>query len=242
MRAGISSSSIATRRRQLERRRDVSLEHWHRLTSSLGWTLAPSEARPTRGARRPRSCSCWSRCRSPSGRRRSGTARRGGRRRPRGRRRRSPRAFGASSRPRPAVGLGGGELDQRERAQEAARHRLARDREVEDGALRRGAVQGVGRDLHLAHRVALDAGRRVDAAAGLAVHGADGSDAVGFGRPQAAWSRPRLGRRAPGSGGPRCAVERPGRVRDEHDQLAVRADGRVRDPARSGARRASASA
>ncbi len=33
------------------------------------------------------------------------------------------------------VGLGGGQLDEGERTQEAARHPLAGDREVEDGAL-----------------------------------------------------------------------------------------------------------
>ena len=52
----------------------------------------------------------------------------------------------------------------------APRHPLAGDREVEDGALGRGAVEGVGRDLHLAHRVALDAGRRGSLADRVGVH------------------------------------------------------------------------
>ena len=56
------------------------------------------------------------------------------------------------------VRVGRGQLDQRERPDEPARETLARDREVEDGTLRLGAVQGVGRDGHLAHRVALDTG------------------------------------------------------------------------------------
>ena len=57
-----------------------------------------------------------------------------------------------------AVRLRGGQLDQGQRADEPAREALAGDREVEDGALGRRAVEGVGRDGHLAHRVALDAG------------------------------------------------------------------------------------
>ena len=66
------------------------------------------------------------------------------------------------------VRLGCGLLDLGERPQEAAREALAGDREVEDGALGRGAVQRVGRDLQLAHGVLLDAGagrvgHRVDA-------------------------------------------------------------------------------
>ena len=66
------------------------------------------------------------------------------------------------------VRLGRGLLDLGERPQEAAREALAGDREVEDGPLGRGAVQGVGRDLELAHGVLLDAGagrvgHRVDA-------------------------------------------------------------------------------
>ena len=59
--------------------------------------------------------------------------------------------------------------------------RWPRDREVEDGPLGRGAVEGVGRDGHLAHRVALDAGGRRCASSRsrpvrLRRHGADGSD------------------------------------------------------------------
>ena len=34
------------------------------------------------------------------------------------------------------------------------------DREVQDGALGRGAVERIGRDVHLAHRIALLARRR----------------------------------------------------------------------------------
>ncbi len=55
-----------------------------------------------------------------------------------------------------AIGLRGRPLDHAQRADEAARKWLAGDREVEDGALRRGAVVRVGRDLHLTHGVALD--------------------------------------------------------------------------------------
>src|SRR5207245_7912082 len=54
-----------------------------------------------------------------------------------------------------AIGLGRGALDHAEGADEAARHRLTRDRKVEDGTLRGRAIVGVGRDVHLAHRVAL---------------------------------------------------------------------------------------
>ena len=61
--------------------------------------------------------------------------------------------------PQLPVGVRGGLLDQRQGAQEAGRQAGPRDREVEDRPLGRGAVQGVGRDLHLAHRIALRAGR-----------------------------------------------------------------------------------
>ena len=44
-----------------------------------------------------------------------------------------------------AVRLRGGHLDQRQGTDEAAREALAGDREVEDGSLGRGAIQGVGR-------------------------------------------------------------------------------------------------
>src|SRR4029077_51858 len=73
---------------------------------------------------------------------------RGGRNRPRP---------AAGEQPQLACGLGRAPLDEAEGADEAAREGLAGDREVEDGALRRGAVVGVHRDLHLAHRVALRA-------------------------------------------------------------------------------------
>ena len=63
--------------------------------------------------------------------------------------------------PERRVGLRGGELDQRQRADELPRHPLAGDREIENGTLRRGTVERVGGDLHLAHRIALDAGRAV---------------------------------------------------------------------------------
>ena len=59
-----------------------------------------------------------------------------------------------------SVRLGSGLLDLGECPQEAAREALAGDREVEDGSLGRGAVEGVGRDLQLAHGVLLDAGAR----------------------------------------------------------------------------------
>ena len=67
-----------------------------------------------------------------------------------------------------AVRLRGGELDEGQRSQESARHALARDREVQDRPLGRRAVQRADRDVHLAHRIALDAGR---CSVGL-VHGA----------------------------------------------------------------------
>ena len=57
----------------------------------------------------------------------------------------------------------------------APREPLAGDREVQDGALGRGAVQRVGRDLHLAHRVALDPGRRRSARSSCADCSAPGS-------------------------------------------------------------------
>ena len=136
----------------------VSFELWQRLTSSFGWTFRPPE--PGRrevgddlvhvGVGRGAEpglvdvdrelvvvVAVGDRC--------------GGRR---DRRRRRP----ASSRPSCAVRLGGGQLDQGQRPEEAARASLAGDREVQDGPLGRGAVQGVGRDLHLAHRIALGAG------------------------------------------------------------------------------------
>ena len=49
------------------------------------------------------------------------------------------------------VGLSRRPLDQAESADETAWQRLAGDREVEYGALGRGAVVGVGRHLHLTH-------------------------------------------------------------------------------------------
>ena len=54
------------------------------------------------------------------------------------------------------VRLGRSFLDERQGPDEFARKALARDREVQDSALRGCAVPGVGRDLHLTHRVALD--------------------------------------------------------------------------------------
>ena len=57
-----------------------------------------------------------------------------------------------------AVGLGGCLFDETQGADESPREGLAGDWKVEHGALGRGAVIGVGRDLHLAHGVALDAG------------------------------------------------------------------------------------
>jgi hypothetical protein len=56
-----------------------------------------------------------------------------------------------------AVGGRGGDLDQAESANEFFRKRLAGDGEVLDGALRLGAVVRLGRHLHLAHRIFLDA-------------------------------------------------------------------------------------
>ena len=58
-----------------------------------------------------------------------------------------------------AVRLGRGQLDQRQRPDEPAREALTGDREVEDGPLGRGAVQGIRRNGHLAHGVALRARR-----------------------------------------------------------------------------------
>ena len=61
--------------------------------------------------------------------------------------------------PELSVGVRGGLFDQRQGTQETGRQAGSRDREVEDRTLGRGAVQGVRRDLHLAHRIALRAGR-----------------------------------------------------------------------------------
>ena len=47
-------------------------------------------------------------------------------------------------------------LDQAQRADELARHRLARDREIIDGALGLRAPQRIGGHLQLAHAVALN--------------------------------------------------------------------------------------
>jgi len=51
-------------------------------------------------------------------------------------------------------------LDQRERPDERPGEALPGDREVQDGPLGRGAVQCRGGNVHRAHRVALDPGRR----------------------------------------------------------------------------------
>jgi hypothetical protein len=56
-----------------------------------------------------------------------------------------------------AVRLGRGQLDEREGADEPAREGLPGDREVEHRPLGGRAVERVGRNRHLAHRVALDA-------------------------------------------------------------------------------------
>ena len=62
--------------------------------------------------------------------------------------------------PERTVRLCGGLLHECQGAQEPARHRLAGDREIQDGPLGGGAVQRVGWYLHLAHRIALEAGGR----------------------------------------------------------------------------------
>jgi hypothetical protein len=54
------------------------------------------------------------------------------------------------------VDAGGGALDQAQRADETARHALARNREVLHGALGLRAPQGIGRHLQLAHAVVFD--------------------------------------------------------------------------------------
>ncbi len=58
------------------------------------------------------------------------------------------------------VGAGRGLLHEPERADEAAGHREAADREILDGSLGLGAPQGIGRDRQLAHAVALGTERR----------------------------------------------------------------------------------
>ena len=135
----------------------VSFELWQRLTSSFGWTFRPS-SRALRevgddlvhvGVRRGARAGLIDVDRELGVMASVGDLRGGG-----SDRRRDIRIEEAEL----LVGLGGGELDERERPQEPARQRPARDREVEDGPLGGGAVQGVGRDLHLAHRIALDAG------------------------------------------------------------------------------------
>src|SRR6202034_749348 len=52
-----------------------------------------------------------------------------------------------------AVGDGGGDLDQAEGVDQAARQRLAGDREIVHGTLRLGAVVGLGGDFYVAHGI-----------------------------------------------------------------------------------------
>ena len=57
------------------------------------------------------------------------------------------------------VRLGRGQLDERQRADEASREPLSGDREVQHGSLGRGAVERIRGDGHLTHGVALRARR-----------------------------------------------------------------------------------
>ncbi len=87
------------RGRQLERGRDRVVRALAAVDVVVRVDLPAAEPGARRGGRRPRSCSCWSRCRSRSGRRRSGTGRRARRRRPRAPRPAIAAATSASSRP-----------------------------------------------------------------------------------------------------------------------------------------------
>ena len=227
MRAGISSSSIASAADSWSAVGITSFEDWQRLTSSLGWTSRPEAGLDARCAMTSfmfvlvevpepglvdvdRELVVVAAVGDLAG---------GGGDRLRLRGVEQPEAL---------VGLGGGELDQRQRPQEAARHALARDREVEDRPLGRGAVEGVRRDLHLAHRVAFHAGRRGCGRGRVVLMLLMVGDPV-RGRAGRAYGSAAPG--TPRSAGQRLAVHRPGRVLDEHDQLAVRPDRGVGDVA-----------
>ena len=110
-----------------------------------------------RARRSPRWCSCWTRCPSRSGRRRSGTRRRA--RWPRRSRRPATiaSARSRSSTPSSALACGRGALDQTEGRDQRRVDRDAGDREVLDRSLGLGLVEGGGRHPHLAHGVVLDA-------------------------------------------------------------------------------------
>ena len=157
IRAGISSSSIAIAPDSWSAVGIVSFEDWHLLTSSLGWTFAPPRRADARWlitsfmlvlveVPEPGLVHVDREVLVPAAV--GDLARRGGDR----------GGLRGVEQPEAGVGLGGGDLHQRERAQEPARHALARDREVEDRPLGRRAVHRVRGDLHLAHGVPLDPG------------------------------------------------------------------------------------
>ena len=61
--------------------------------------------------------------------------------------------------PEVGVSLGRGPLDQTERANERTRKTLAAYGKIQDGALRRRAIERRGGNRHFAHRILLDSGR-----------------------------------------------------------------------------------
>ena len=145
------------RRRELERGRDDVVRALAAVDVVIRVDRRDHRAARWRGWRRPRSCSCWSRCRSPSGRCRSGTGRRATPSATSPAAAAMAAATSASSRPSGAFVSAAATLTSARARMNRRGNALPGDREVEDRALGGRAVQGVGRDLHLAHRIARDA-------------------------------------------------------------------------------------